>query len=65
MKTSLQQIIASIGAGLISALVFFFFINNQGLMGEKPLLCRALLIDFSVFSALLAFFPIIHLFVKK
>ena len=65
MKTSLQQIIASIGAGLISALVFFFFINNQGLMGEKPLLSRALFIDFSIFFALLAFFPLIQLFVKK
>ena len=35
MKTSLQQIIASIFSGLVSALVFFFFINNQGLVGEK------------------------------
>jgi len=65
MKTSLQQIIASTCAGLISALVFFFLINNQGLIGEKPLLFRALLIDFSVFFAFVALFPMIQFFAKK
>ncbi|MDG2140345.1 MAG: hypothetical protein P8K27_02505 [Gammaproteobacteria bacterium] len=65
MKTSLQQIIASIFAGLISVVVFLFLINNQGLIGEKPLLYRALLIDSSVFFALVALFPTIKFFAKK
>lgn len=65
MKFSVRQILISSSALLVAVLTVFGFSRNPALIGELPLLVRALILDFAVLAALVAAFPFYPVFRGK
>ena len=58
MKISLKQLIISATALLIAVLILLGFVRNPALVGEQPLILRALILDSAMLAALVAAFPL-------
>ncbi len=65
MKISVRQIFISSGALLIAVLTVFGFSRNPALIGELPLVVRAVILDFAVLAALIAAYPFYPIFRAK
>ena len=51
MKISLKQLIISATALLIAVLILLGFVRNPALVGEQPLILRALILDSAMLAA--------------
>ena len=62
MNFSLRQLVISLVALLVAVAVLVGFVRNPAFLGSQPLILRALVLNFSIFSALVAVFPLNPLF---
>lgn len=65
MKFSVRQIFISSGALLVAILTVSGFSRNPALIGELPLVVRALILDLAVLAALIAAYPFYPVFKDK
>ena len=62
MKISIRQLVISLVAFLLAVSVLIGFVRNPEIVGGQVLVVRALILNFSIFAALVAVFPLYPLF---
>lgn len=62
MKFSIRQLVISLVALLLAVSVLIGFVRNPEIIGAQVLVVRALILNFSIFAALVAVFPLNPLF---
>ena len=62
MKISIRQLGISLVAIMLAVSVLIGFVRNPEIVGGQALVVRALILNFSIFAALVAVFPLNTLF---